>query len=48
MTLVIGYNFRIPVQETMYFDLIDGKTDILSIPYTKDDIFKDKLLNVNK
>ena len=46
MTLVIGYNFRIPVQETMYFDLIDGKTDILSIPYTKDDIFKGDFLTL--
>ena len=41
MTLVIGYNFRIPVQETMYFDLIEGKTDILTIPYTKDEILRE-------
>ena len=46
MTLVIGYNFRIPVQETMYFDLIEGKTDILTIPYTKDDIFKGDFLTL--
>ena len=31
---------------TMYFDLIDGKTDILSIPYTKDDIFKGDFLTL--
>lgn len=46
MTLVIGYNFRIPVQETMYFDLIEGKTDILTIPYTKDEIFKGDFLTL--
>lgn len=46
MTLVIGYNFRIPVQETMYFDLIKGKTDILTIPYTKDEIFKGDFLTL--
>lgn len=46
MTLVIGYNFRIPVQETMYFDLIEGKTDILTIPYTKDKIFKGDFLTL--
>ena len=46
MTLVIGYNFRIPVQETMYFDLIEGKTDILTIPYTKDEIFKGDLVTL--
>lgn len=46
MTLVIGYNFRIPVQETMYFDLIEGKTDILTIPYTKDEIFKGDFLKL--
>lgn len=46
MTLVIGCNFRIPVQETMYFDLIEGKTDILSIPYSKDDIFKGDFLTL--
>ena len=46
MTLVIGYNFRIPVQETMYFDLIEGKTDILTIPYTKDEIFNGDFLTL--
>ena len=46
MTLVIGYNFKIPVQETMYFDLIEGKTDILTIPYTKDEIFKGDFLTL--
>ena len=46
MTLVIGYNFIIPVQETMYFDLIEGKTDILTIPYTKDEIFKGDFLTL--
>ena len=45
MTLIIGYNFRITIEDQMYCDLVEGTTDILTIPFTKDSIFKRRLSN---
>lgn len=47
MTLIIGYNFRIAIEDQMYYDLVEGTTDILTIPFTKDSIFKGDFLTLS-
>ena len=47
MTLIIGYNFRIIIEDQMYCDLVEGTTDILTIPFTKDSIFKGDFLTLS-
>lgn len=47
MTLIIGYNFRITIEDQMYYDLVEGTTDILTIPFTKDSIFKGDFLTLS-
>ena len=47
MTLIIGYNFRITIEDQMYCDLVEGTTDILTIPFTKDSIFKGDFLTLS-
>lgn len=47
MTLIIGYNFRITIEDQMYCDLVEGRTDILTIPFTKDSIFKGDFLTLS-
>ena len=47
MTLIIGYNFKITIEDQMYCDLVEGKTDILTIPFTKDSIFKGDFLTLS-
>lgn len=47
MTLIIGYNFKITIEDQMYFDLVEGTTDILTIPFTKDSIFKGDFLTLS-
>ena len=46
MTLIIGYNFKITIEDQMYCDLVEGTTDILTIPFTKDSIFKGDFLTL--
>ena len=47
MTLIIGYNFKITIEDQMYCDLVEGTTDILTIPFTKDSIFKGDFLTLS-
>lgn len=47
MTLIIGYNFKITIEDQMYYDLVEGTTDILTIPFTKDFIFKGDFLTLS-
>ena len=47
MSLIIGYNFSITIEDQMYCDLIEGTTDILTIPFTKDSIFKGDFLTLS-
>lgn len=47
MTLIISYNFKITIEDQMYCDLVEGTTDILTIPFTKDSIFKGDFLTLS-
>ena len=45
MSLAIGFNFSIIVEDQMYYDLVEGRNDILTLPYTKDSIFMRRFFN---
>lgn len=47
MSLAIGFNFSIIVEDQMYYDLVEGRNDILTLPYTKDSIFKGDFLTLS-
>lgn len=47
MSLAIGFNFSISIEDQMYYDLVEGRNDILTLPYTKDSIFKGDFLTLS-
>lgn len=47
MSLAIGFNFSIIVEDQMYYDLVEGRNDILTLPYTKNSIFKGDFLTLS-
>lgn len=47
MSLAIRFNFSIIVEDQMYYDLVEGRNDILTLPYTKDSIFKGDFLTLS-
>lgn len=47
MSLAIGFNFSIIVEDQMYYDLVEGRNHILTLPYTKDYIFKGDFLTLS-
>ena len=47
MSIAISCNFSIRVEDQMYYDLVEGRKDILTLPYTKDSIFKGDFLTLS-
>lgn len=47
MSLAIGFNFSISVEDQMYYGLVEERNDILTLPYTKDSIFKGDFLTLS-
>lgn len=47
MSFAISCNFSISVEDEMYYDLVEGRNDILTLPYTKDSIFKGDFLTLS-
>lgn len=47
MSLAIGFNFSISVEDQMYYGLVEGRNDILTLSYTKDSIFKGDFLTLS-